>query len=100
MPYIIILKVRKFHQPTVDRFSTAKQNLWVQILWYKLGIHRNDTKVTSENTMEFLFDMDYFGEEALNKGIAAIGDGTLLQLVSDSSADLEDFTRFVLTMSI
>ena len=25
MPYIIILKVRKFHQPTANRFSTAKQ---------------------------------------------------------------------------
>ena len=25
MPYIIILKVRKFHQPTASRFSTAKK---------------------------------------------------------------------------
>ena len=25
MPYIIILKVRKFHQPTTGRFSTARQ---------------------------------------------------------------------------
>ena len=24
-PYIIIIKVRKFHQPTANRFSTAKQ---------------------------------------------------------------------------
>ena len=25
MPYIIILKVRKFHQPTASRFSTARK---------------------------------------------------------------------------
>ena len=25
MPYVIILKVRKFHQPTANRFSTARQ---------------------------------------------------------------------------
>ena len=25
MPYIIILKVRKFHQPTASRFSTARE---------------------------------------------------------------------------
>ena len=25
MPYIIILKVRKFHQPTANRFSTARK---------------------------------------------------------------------------
>ena len=25
MPYIIILEVRKFHQPTADRFNTARQ---------------------------------------------------------------------------
>ena len=25
MPYIIILKVRKFHHPTASRFSTAKK---------------------------------------------------------------------------
>ena len=25
MPYVIILKVRKFHQPTADRFSTTRQ---------------------------------------------------------------------------
>ena len=27
MPYIIILKVSKFHQPTASRFSTARKNL-------------------------------------------------------------------------
>ena len=26
MLYIIIVKVRKFHQPTANRFSTAKKN--------------------------------------------------------------------------
>ena len=26
MPYIIILKVRKFHQSTISRFSTAGKN--------------------------------------------------------------------------
>ena len=26
MPYIIILKVREFHQPTASRFSTARKN--------------------------------------------------------------------------
>ena len=25
MPYIIILKVRKFHQPTANRFGTVSQ---------------------------------------------------------------------------
>ena len=25
MPYIIILKARKFHQPTANRFSTVKE---------------------------------------------------------------------------
>ena len=25
MPYIIILKARKFHQPTANRFSTARK---------------------------------------------------------------------------
>ena len=27
MPYIIILKVRKFHQPTANRFGTTRQKL-------------------------------------------------------------------------
>ena len=28
MPYIIILKVRKFHEPTANRFSTARKKTW------------------------------------------------------------------------
>ena len=54
MPYIIILKVRKFHQPTANRFSTAKKKPMGAMNRVKLGIILN-----AGGIQRFLFFDDF-----------------------------------------
>ena len=64
MPYIIILKVRKFHQPTANRSSTARKKpveggggggaQWIGLSLFKMGIFNEEIYVSDVFESQFI----------------------------------------------